>query len=122
MAKCVDNNISICFLTPNGRFKARVIGENNGNVLLRKKQYKISMNEEESLKIAKNFIIGKIYNEKWTIERYIREYSFRIQKEKLEVISKKLSEYIKSSDECTSLDELRGFEGKAQVTYFQVFD
>lgn len=122
MAKCVDNNISICFLTPNGRFKARVIGENNGNVLLRKKQYKISMNEEESLKIAKNFIIGKIYNEKWTIERYIREYSFRIQKEKLEVVSKKLSEYIKSSDECTSLDELRGFEGKAQVTYFQVFD
>lgn len=122
MAKCVENNISICFLTPNGRFKARIIGKNNGNVILRKKQYKFSMYEEESLKISKNFIIGKIYNEKWIIERYIRDYPLRLQTEKLKEASKNLSRYLKESNKSKNLDELRGYEGKAQVSYFQVFD
>ena len=122
MAKCVENHISICFNTPNGRFKARVIGETNGNVLLRKKQYQISTNEDESLKISKNFIVGKIYNEKWTIERYIRDYYLRLQTEELKAASQKLSEYMKYSNECSNLEELRGYEGKAQVTYFQIFD
>lgn len=122
MGKCVDNNISICFLTPNGRFRARVIGRSYGNVLLRKKQYEISMDELECIKIARNFILGKVYNQKWLIERYIREYPLRLQEEELRNASKQLTEYMDYVKKCTDLDTLRGFEGKAQVCYFQVFN
>ncbi|HBN83802.1 MAG TPA: CRISPR-associated endonuclease Cas1, partial [Clostridiales bacterium] len=65
MGKCVEKNISVCFLTPSGRFRARVVGEVRGNVLLRKKQYRLAENENECLMIARNFILGKVYNEKW---------------------------------------------------------
>ena len=42
MGACAERNIGLCFLTPYGRFLARVSGKVKGNVLLRKKQYLIS--------------------------------------------------------------------------------
>lgn len=42
MGYCAERNISIVFLTMNGRFLARVIGKSKGNVVLRKKQYQVS--------------------------------------------------------------------------------
>lgn len=122
MEKCVEQNISICFLTPTGRFRARVTGETRGNVLLRKKQYRIADKEEESLKIARNFILGKVYNEKWQLERYIRQYSLRVPLEEMENASSRLSSYMREIEVCNNLDQLRGYEGTAQVSYFSVFD
>lgn len=122
MEKCVDNNISICFLTPNGQFRARVVGRSYGNVLLRKQQYKASLDAYECVKISRNFILGKIYNQKWLVERYIREYPLRIQEQVLKDISNRLTEYMDDVRNCTELDTLRGFEGKAQACYFQGFN
>ncbi len=122
MEKCVEKNISICFLTPTGRFRARVIGETRGNVLLRKKQYRVADKEDESLGIARNLILGKIYNEKWQIERYIRQYPLRVSVEEMEKASEKLSYYMHEIGESESMDQLRGFEGMAQVVYFSAFD
>ena len=39
MGACASRGIDLCFYTPNGRFLARVIGEERGNVLVRKKQH-----------------------------------------------------------------------------------
>lgn len=122
MEKCTEQNISICFLTPTGRFRARVIGETRGNVLLRKKQYRIADREEESLKIACNFILGKVYNEKWQLERYIRQYPLRVPVEEMENASARLSGYMREIAACANLDQLRGYEGTAQVAYFSAFD
>lgn len=36
MGKCSEQNISLCFISPNGRFLARVTGGVKGNVILRK--------------------------------------------------------------------------------------
>ena len=122
MEKCVEQNISICFLTPTGRFRARMIGETRGNVLLRKRQYRVADKEEESLNIARNFILGKVYNEKWQLERYIRQYPLRIPVEEMEKASARLSSYMNEIGTCCNLDQLRGYEGTAQVAYFGVFD
>src|SRR5690554_1298765 len=48
MAACAERNVGLCFLTPNGRFQARITGKVRGNVLLRKRQYAVSACEEES--------------------------------------------------------------------------
>ena len=35
MGACAEHNISLCFLTPQGKFLARVSGRTKGNVILR---------------------------------------------------------------------------------------
>ena len=60
MRKCAEKNIGITFLTNTGKFGSRVTGGTTGNVKLRKKQYRLSDIEAESLEIARHFIIGKL--------------------------------------------------------------
>ena len=42
MGACADRNISLCYLTPQGKFLARVSGKVKGNVVLRKQQFQSS--------------------------------------------------------------------------------
>lgn len=122
MGACAKYNIILCFMTSNGKFLARVTGEVRGNVTLRKTQYRISDNDIESTKIARNFILGKIYNSRWIIERATRDYPLRLDVEKL----KKASMYLKNSMDkiltCENSEELRGYEGEAASVYFSVFN
>lgn len=120
--KCMDYGIGICYLTPTGRFIARLRGESKGNILLRRKQYRVSDNEKESLEISKNIIRAKIYNEKWTVERYIRQYEQRIDATHLKDSSKYLTGLLERINHADNVEELRGIEGIAQVTYFSCFD
>lgn len=122
MGACASRNISITFLTPSGKFLARVVGETYGNVVLRKTQYRISENEEQALKIAKNIIMGKIINSRNCIIRTIRDYKMRVDVEALEKASTKLKESIVCVRTCRSHAELRGIEGEAAATYFGVFN
>ena len=122
MRKCAENNIALNFMSPSGRFMARVIGSVNGNVLLRKEQYRRSDNLEESLELAKSFIIGKLYNGKWVLERTKRDYALRVQTDKLEAANVQINQYLQSVPILKDLDELRGVEGKAATIYFGVFD
>lgn len=122
MGYCAEKNISLVFLTLNGRFLARVIGKSKGNVILRKKQYRISEDEVMSAKIARNFIIGKIYNNKWVIERMTRNYPLRIDVDQFKEISQHLSSIILEVRECEDLERLRGLEGQAATSYNKLFN
>lgn len=121
MGYCADRNIAITFLTMSGRFLARVIGQSKGNVVLRKKQYLLSEDESLSAKIARNFIVGKIYNHKWMIERMTRDYPMRIDVEEFKDISQHLSSIMLEVRACEDLERLRGLEGQAAVSYNKVF-
>lgn len=119
---CADKNIALSFFTSSGRFQARVIGESKGNVVLRKEQYRISDSESRSVKIARNFIVGKLYNHKWMLERTIREHGLRINVERFKGASTELSSYIKEVRQCENLEQLRGLEGQAAAIYFELFN
>lgn len=120
--KCMDYGIGICYLTPTGRFIGRLRGQSKGNILLRRKQYRVSDDEVQSLDISKNIICAKIYNEKWTIERYIRQYTDRIDSEYLKKTSEYLSSLLNRIEDVKDIEELRGIEGIAQSNYFSCFD
>lgn len=122
MGHCVENNIAITFLSSSGRFLATVCGESKGNVILRKEQYRISDNMKQSLTIARNMMIGKIYNSKWVLERAIRDYPLRLDTEKLKTQSRFLSAAIQRVYHSEEMDQLRGIEGEAASVYFSVFD
>lgn len=122
MQKCIEHGIGVSYLTPAGRFIARLRGESKGNILLRRKQYRVADDENESLNISKTIIIAKIYNEKWIIERYVRQYENRIDTVYLKNSSNYLTGLLKRAGEVQDIDELRGIEGVAQVKYFSCFD
>lgn len=122
MGTCAEKNITLSFLTKNGRFLARVVGKSYGNVTLRKEQYAISSSDDRSILLARNFIIGKVYNAKWSIERTLRDYPLRVDADRLKTASQRLSENLSCIRECVDAEELRGFEGKAASEYFRIFD
>ena len=62
MGKCARLGVDLSFFSPQGRFLARAVGEERGNVLLRQTQYRIADSEAESCLYARNFILGKVYN------------------------------------------------------------
>lgn len=122
MRKCAEENIALTFMSPEGRFQARVIGKMNGNVLLRREQYRRADDETASLALAKNFILGKIYNARWMIERTRRDYAMRIDEEKFQNVSAFLQNSCREVMQTSDLEALRGVEGKAAVSYFSAFD
>lgn len=122
MGACAERNIDLSFLTPNGRFLARVVGRVKGNVLLRKKQYLLSEDGEESTKIARSFVIGKIANCRKVIERGIRDHAVLVDVAALAHVSKSMLETLKGLPSCQTLEDLMGFEGSAAKAYFGVFD
>ena len=122
MGACADRNISLCFMTPQGKFLARVTGGVRGNVLLRKKQYDVSEDSEICLNIAKNCILGKVYNSRWVLERSTRDHPLQVDTELLKRASGFMQNSLKQIRECPDMASLRGYEGEAASIYFGVFD
>ncbi|MFV0362631.1 MAG: type I-C CRISPR-associated endonuclease Cas1c [Suipraeoptans sp.] len=122
MGACAKRGIELSFMSGSGRFLARVSGEVKGNVLLRKEQYKISEDTEEKLKIARCFMLGKVFNSKWVLERATRDYPLRIDTEKMKEKTGFLSNNILSIRNCNSSEQLLGWEGESASIYFSVFD
>lgn len=122
MGACVDRNITLSFLTPNGKFLARTCGEMNGNVLLRRAQYRMADDMWASCRIASWFIAGKIYNSRWVLERATRDHAMRIDVEAVKKVSGFLKNSLIASAEAETLEELRGIEGEAAAQYFGIID
>ena len=122
MVECAKRNIGLCFYRPNGRFLARTVGTTQGNVLLRKEQYRCSDNEIRSCQIAKYFIVGKIFNSRSVLERAKRDHPMSFDIQSLKEISSSLLRLAKEARKCCDLDSLRGYEGEAASLYFSVFD
>ena len=122
MGACAERNISLCYLTPQEKFLARVTGKVQGNVLLREQQYKSSKDDEISLTIAKNCITGKVYNARWVLERAIRDHGMQIDVEGVKKASLHLKESLQYIQNAESKDQLRGYEGEAASIYFGVFN
>lgn len=122
MGACAKRNISLCFMTQNDRFLARVAGKTGGNITLRKTQYLISDDPHQSCFYAKLFVTGKIHNCRSVIERAVRDYPLRLDCDRLKDISQKLSHSMQLAKECRDMESLRGIEGEAAKLYFSAFD
>lgn len=122
MGACAERKTGMSFFSPRGVFWARVSGKEYGNVLLRKEQYRISDDENRSITYAKNMIMGKVFNCRWSIERTLRDHALRVDAEKLKKVSNTLCDTLPRIDNTCGMDELRGIEGKAAEQYFSVFN
>lgn len=121
LGECARRKISVSFLSEFGKYLGTFHGASSGNVLLRREQYRIA-DDIRSLDYSKSFIFGKLHNQKWVVERGIRDYSLRIDS----ALLKKQSEYISAQlRQILSLEReehLRAAEGNAAQHYFTAFD
>jgi len=122
MAHCAENDVGLSFLSEYGRFLARVQGPVSGNVLLRRKQYRLADDMKASAKIAYFILAGKLANCRTVLRRAVRDHGGKIDKESVEAASRHIAHAIKNIDPEMPLDLLRGIEGDAAKRYFSVFD
>ena len=122
MGACGRRGVDLCFFSPWGRFLARTVGEERGNVLLRQTQYEIAASEARSCIYARCFILGKIYNARWVLERATRDHPQRVPVEQLKQASTQLAAALPLVEVCEDLDQLRGLEGEAAQRYFDLFN
>lgn len=122
MGACAERNISLCYLTPQGKFLARISGRVKGNVILRQQQYTSRNDPEISLEIAKYCILGKVYNARWVLERALRDHAMQIDAEKVKNASVFLKNSLFHIQNAESKEQLRGYEGEAASIYFGVFN
>ena len=122
MGKCAEEGIGLSFFSPSGKFLASVSGLQHGNVLLRRAQNVVASSQTLSLSIAKNFILGKIFNCKWVLERCLRDHRMRINADRVYQVFERMTQALRATRSCGSTDSLRGIEGDAASEYFSVFD
>lgn len=91
-------------------------------MLLRREQFRVADDEQKSLRYAKSFIVGKLYNAKWVLERTKRDHALRVNIDRLAEQSGKLSAALLKARKSLTIDELRGVEGLAAKDYFYAFD
>lgn len=122
MGACAERQIGLAFCTPRGRFLARICGENSGNVLLRRTQYRAADDPVQCCQISRTMIFGKLFNARWSIERTRRDHGLRVDGEKLTSASMQIHGLLPQVREAASPEELRGLEGVGASAYFGVFD
>lgn len=122
MGACAQRDVTLAFCSPRGKFLARTTGISRGNVLLRRKQYRLADDPVESCRIARNMIFGKVYQTRWSIERTRRDHKMRIDEAKFRTVSEKLKLLMPQILEASDSEMLRGLEGVAAAEYFGVLD
>ena len=119
MGYCADQGIGLAFYTGYGRFLARVQGRENGNVLLRREQYRWADSEEQAAAVARLSVAAKIANSRSVLQREIRNHG---ETPSLREAVDKLATSLRRVRHADSVDAIRGMEGDAANTYFGVFN
>lgn len=118
MGFCAEKGVGVSFFTEHGRFLARVQGPVNGNVLLRREQYRRADDREATASIAKSVLLAKIANSRTVLLRAAREHASSA----LDAAAVQLAQSLRMTEMEAVLDALRGLEGDAAHQYFAVFN
>jgi len=122
---CAEQGICISYLTPNGKFLARVEGPVSGNVLLRREQYRRSDDPAGCAALVASLLVGKVCNQRAVIGRALRDHGDKLDEQAraaLLLVRKRLSRIAERLLQEQEVDVLRGLEGEAAQAYFGVFD
>lgn len=113
----IQNRIETVFVTPTGRFRARIAIDEHRHVALRKAQY-IHLNDPViALGCARQIVRGKTEN----MYRFLLQRARQYDKDGIRVSAAKLKALIAGLKTAGDLQMLRGMEGMATRVYFESF-
>jgi len=122
LGMCVEQGVTVTYLTIYGRFLARVEGPVSGNVLVRREQYLRAEDADASCEIARAVIIGKLANSRTVLRRFIRDYPEHMARSDIERSISDITASLDDLERRECIDEVRGVEGDGARCYFGVFD
>lgn len=122
MGKCESSGISLTFFSPHGRYLATVGSGTYGNILLRKEQFRVAESEEKSLRVARNMIVGKLYNSAEQLLRVKRDHPMQVDCGLISDAAVQIKSGMINAKDIDSKESLRAIEGNAASEYFGVFD
>ena len=125
MTACAEASVTISYLSPNGRFLARVEGPRSGNVLLRRTQFRVADDPVRAVPIVRGIVAAKAANQRTVVLRALRDHAGTMPvhaAEALSVVERRLVDVARRTLITTDVDGLRGLEGEAAATYFGIFD
>ncbi len=122
MELCSERGVALSFLKESGKFLARVNGRVSGNVLLRRRQYRVTDDQEATQSLAKSFIMGKLFNCKCVLQRFLRDHHGKNDDQAVKKVVNSLTLQLKKTDNSVNLDILRGIEGEGAKNYYGVFN
>ncbi|MDX9963599.1 CRISPR-associated endonuclease Cas1 [Desulfobacter postgatei] len=113
----IKNRVETVFLTPTGRFRARLMIDEHKHVALRKAQYLKLEDPVFKLAVMKVIVAGKLDNMAMFLARRGRDY----KEARLGSAAAGLKALKSSFEKAETPDEVRGFEGAGSRIYFNVF-
>lgn len=117
---CAEHGVCVSMLTEFGNFLARIEGPVSGNVHLRLAQMNAYEDNEHKNRLARSFIIGKLYNSRNVFMRRMRDHGetqvlVSAAQKHLDILS-----LLKNGD--YDAESVRGYEGEAGSIYFGAFN
>lgn len=121
LATCGEHRLGFSFLSEQGRFLARVVPPIHGNVLLRRKQYRLADDDAERLRLARPMIAAKVQNSRHTLLRAARDGAAEEDAAALRSAAAHLAAVLADLPRAVDLNAARGIEGETARAYFGVF-
>ncbi|MES1192180.1 MAG: type I-C CRISPR-associated endonuclease Cas1c [Steroidobacter sp.] len=122
MHRLADDGVALVMLDANGRFKARLEGGVNGNVLLRQAQHQRALDPASILDISKCCVAGKIKNSRQVLLRGAREAKNEQDAVALSRKADNLAASLRALPDASDSDVVRGIEGEAARNYFSALN
>ena len=120
MGKCVSKTIPINFISPQGKFLAKIYGETKGNVFLRVAQ--IDKFRENGITLAQNTISAKLSNTRQLIRRTLHDNEQLRKDSEIQNVMNVLEDGIDKVFEAQAIEEIVGIEGNCARNYFSIFN
>ena len=118
--RCAEDGRTVSFMSTSGRFKARLEGPVQGNVLLRRSQHEALDTKDRPWRIARQLVAAKIQNSRLVLLRGARD-SAGEPSDRLRRAAGELARILENLHAVEGLDFVRGAEGEAARIYFQAF-
>jgi CRISPR associated protein Cas1 len=120
---CARAGITIVLLDRARRFQARIEGPVNGNVLLRREQYRVSDKPDD---IVRSIVSDKVANQRTVLQRTLRDHGHELAADRREAIEAAVLRLGMILQRVGLFEDgaevLRGEEGEAGRIYFGVFN
>ncbi|NWG07720.1 MAG: CRISPR-associated endonuclease Cas1 [Chloroflexi bacterium] len=116
MLSLLAAGVSFSIISRSGRLLGRLVPPAEGNIFLRREQYRRAADPAFCLEVARAIALGKLKNQRAFARRICRAHP-NIPPEDIERISRA----IQGAERETDMDGLRGQEGTGAKAYFRIF-
>jgi CRISP-associated protein Cas1 len=120
MHRCAADQRSITWVSGNGRFRARVIGPQGGNPLLRLAQHDAHRDVERRLAVARAFVAGKLHNTRQVLLRAAADNAGAAQA-RLREVAEAIAGSLPDLADTDNSNVILGIEGQAAKRYVGVW-